>query len=130
MHPLTRERSGMAKTTKVHFNLYKKAIRYYLNKYKITGWHVYFAHSDECTGYASTYADYRKRSANFMLTITWDEDGLELNEKEIYSTAKHEAIHLMEWPVYAIGHERYSSQEELSSAHEEIVTHLTDLLPD
>lgn len=114
----------MAKTTKVDFKVFKKAIRHYYEKYKLSGWHVYFTHG-ETEHRAAICPDVDTRAVNFRFGKQW---GAKITPKKIKACAKHEVVHLIIWPLYSGGWNRFVSKEQLSQLDEEVTRHITELL--
>jgi len=117
------------KTTKAHFKLFRKYVKKYIKKWKLTGWNIYFYHIDLGKNIARYDADYREGAVSFSFTIKWFKY-IPLTQKEIKKAAKHEVGHLLIDPLYSLALERFVSEEELSTADERLVNHIVKLLPE
>lgn len=96
----------MPKTTKAHFKMYKKSIKKWMGKYKITGWWVYYEHKDIDGDGAGYSADYRRRGVTFFLDTNWTDDPV-LTKSILDRSARHEVIHLLIDPLYALATARF-----------------------
>ena len=117
----------MKKTTKAHFEHYKACIQKYMDRYKITGWMVYYSHYDLGDGYARYEADYRNGVVTFFLGMSWP-NGMPLTKQGIDKCAKHEVAHLFLDPLYSLSLERFVSRDELDTIDERLVIQLEELL--
>lgn len=117
----------MKKTTDAHFNQFKASIKKYMDKFKVTGWWVYYFHCDLEGNFARYEADYRNRSATFYLGTDWP-DGLPLTKQGLDRCAKHEVIHLLIDPLYSLSLDRFVSHDELDTVDEKLVIQLEELL--
>jgi len=118
----------VTKTTKKHFKLFKKAVKHYCKRYGIRGWNIYHEVSCLENSHASVNASYNDRCAKFFFPEEWPDNDRVLNEKNIYWAAKHEVAHLLIWPLYAIGFDRFSTKVELEAVNEELAIRLTEIL--
>jgi len=117
----------MPKTTKAHFKYFKKHVKKYMKKWKVTGWNVYFYWEDTEGNLAKYGADYRAGAASFAFGTKWK--GVSVTKKRIKHAAKHEVGHLIVDPLYSLSLERCISRDELDTADERLVNHLVELLP-
>lgn len=114
----------MPKTSKQDFKTFKRAVRYYYKKYKLSGWHIYFNHGGT-EHHAMIYPDTDTRAVTFNFGKRW---GTKITKKKVKASAKHEVIHLITWPLYSAGWNRFVSKDQLNQLDEEITQHLTELI--
>ena len=114
----------MPKTSKHDFKAYKKAILHYYKKYKLSGWHVYFNYGGT-EHHATVCADVHTRAVTFNFGKRW---GTKITKKRIKTAAKHEVVHLITWPLYSAGWDRFVSKEQFTQLDEEVTQHITELL--
>lgn len=122
-------------TTKKQFDLFEKTTREYLDKWKVTGWTIYFCHRDEKSSMGeSGVASCSVGLTHKCITFTFSKN-IEEKDKDIYSdefikeTAKHEAAHALIGRFSRIATARFITDSEAYEAEEELVNHLTELLP-
>ncbi len=116
----------MPKTSKKDLKIFKKAVRYYYKKYKLSGWHVFCKRAD-MNGRADICPDVDTRAVLFRLGKHWSG---KITKKKVRNAAKHEVSHLIIWPLYSAGWNRFVNKEQLSQLDEEAAQHITELLPD
>lgn len=116
----------MAKTTKQHFRLYKKAVREYYKKYRLSGWHLYFEHGKDSKSLARVWADTDTKAVVFYMSRKWK--GVKPSKKRIRRAAKHEVIHLLLWPLHSAGWGRFTTEEKLTRINETVSQHITEIL--
>jgi len=92
----------------------------------LNGYKVYFKH-EEIDG---AFADISVNQGNMIATVRLcrglpEEDKL---HKDIKQSAKHEALHLLLSRLVQNGRYRYTTEDEISEAAEEIIHKLEDLI--
>lgn len=120
----------MVRTTKHHFSLFKKAVLETIDKLKIGGYDISFAHSfiEGEYGYSEMTANIMTCATTFNLNTWWDETECPLNDKEIIKCGKHEAAHLLLAELQILGNARFVSADEIKRATEAAVVTITELL--
>ena len=117
------------RTTKAHFEYFKKRVRYWYKHYNLSGWWLYFDHCDIERNYARVRVNMVGRVATFMLSIEWfHPDVLPLNQHTLDDSARHEIIHLILGPMGNLVNARFVTQDEVTAAEETVVRHLEELL--
>lgn len=119
------------KTTKTHFNMFKKFVRGYATKWGINDMALYFSHEELDNAYAINAGNVLKRTSTLGFTTEWDEyGGRKLCEKEIKRTAKHEVTHLLLAELQACAYERFIDSDTVERAFETLVVKLQNIIPD
>lgn len=114
------------KTTKTHFSDFQRWVSYYLDRYGLNDWTVYFRHEDIGDGVAQCRRGIISRGVTFSLNTKPNIDNAELDLKRI---ARHEVCHLLISEVSdLVG--SFCSEDELKRADEALVARLTNLLPE
>jgi hypothetical protein len=85
------------KTTKQHFEIFKKEVRLWLKKFGLFEWRVDIRHDDsldvKCAARASFWADAESVIAVIALSPDWGPD--KVTGGRIKSSAFHEVLHLL-----------------------------------
>ena len=117
----------MAKVTKVHFELFKRECKKWIDGFELNNWEVHFSHVALKKGDKAAL-DWRIDGyvAWIELALEWGEG--EVNEKNIKYTAKHEVLHLLTGRLLAQGRSRYISAAEIDEAAEELVQKLCHII--
>ena len=90
------------KTTNKHFEIFKKYHQYYINKYHLGGWKIYYVHVDTNGNFADTNCNnLESRITKIRFGKYWDTQR-PLNNNELRKLAKHEAhtYYLYEIAIY------------------------------
>jgi len=117
----------MIATTKKDFALYRKWVNYYLKKYGLNDWTVYFAHDEFPDALAQCRVRIISRGVTFALNKKLHEE--DYKSLDIRHTARHEVCHLLIADVSnLVG--SYCSEDEWKRADEALVCRLTNLLED
>lgn len=117
----------MRKTTKAEFNRFKKEFEYWVEKFGIKGYRVYFFHKV----LDGSYAESKVNEAGKVVTVTY---GLELTEIDREcgdgpeSDAKHEAIHVLLHRIGFLGEQRWTASDEIRDEAEKLVIILEKVL--
>ena len=114
------------KTTNKDFQEFKKWCNYYLLKYGMNDWTVYFEHEEIKNGVASCSVNGEQRG--LILTLAKD-PSVTKEELAIRDTARHEVIHALISPVsHLVGD--FCTETEWKRQDEALVCRLTNLLDD
>lgn len=117
------------KTTKEQFELFKKTFLECVDKWKITGWKLYFEHTKiESLAHIETNIDAYSATVRFSSDVDKD-DFTHFSDSNIEFFARHECAHLLIARVALVGAVRFVVESEHQHAEEELVNHLTELLP-
>jgi len=114
------------KTTKEHFELFKKNFIYFQEKFGITQYKVYFFHTEIDNAYAEIFTDEECKVVRVSFGKEWNER--KPNKNEIIENAKHECIHLLLNRIGWLGTCRYLDDAEINDELEGLVVKLTKLL--
>jgi hypothetical protein len=115
------------KTTKQHFDTFKRYVSYWQNVLGLQDWHIY-PHVKKLDGsYAETSYTVSQRVATIEFTTTWDAYR-ELNDHELKMIALHECLHLVTAPLLVEADSRYSTKLDVDSAEHAIVVRLTNFI--
>lgn len=117
----------MVKTTKKDFEQYKKCVNYYLHKYGLNDWMVFFAQDDCDNALTQCRTGITSRSATFALNKEIHKEDYEF--LDIRRTARHEVCHLLISDVSHLAG-TFCSEDEWKRADEALVCRLTNLLED
>jgi len=114
------------KTTKNHFNLFKKEVKKWVDIFELNDWQVYFKHKASKGVFGVLRTTLKGKVATFFFTQNWDDYACPLTKKNIKKTARHEATHLLLARFSCLASERYISGNELEEAEEEVVNKLVN----
>jgi hypothetical protein len=118
----------MITTTKKHFDIYKQECLRLIDLFHLSGWRVYFEHSEMREKYGQMESDIESYIANMGLNKKWDDTLRPCNEAEIRKLALHEVIHLLLAPISDLGKSRFVIRDELYAAEEELVHKLERII--
>jgi len=109
------------------FALFQKEFKRWQKLFGLTGYKVYFKYEPE-EGY---FASLSVNQGNMVATATLNSELPDKDKpfKDIKRTAKHEAIHLLVSRLEKDGRYRFTSEDEIYEATEELVFRLEDLIP-
>jgi len=117
------------KTTKIHYNLFKKECKYWIDRLKLDDWEVYFEHGGASD---NAFATTRLRSvggvATIQLTKDWDMTGCDDIEDGIKKTAKHEVIHILLGRFSSNANTRCVTTDDLDESEEALVRKLEKII--
>ena len=85
------------RVTKRHIELFKRRVKYWLDRFGINEYQLYFEVEDVESAYGACIADLPGMVATIVLAEQWDE---EITDEGIESTARHEAIELLMQPLW------------------------------
>ena len=72
------------KTTKKHFNIFKKECRKWVDKFELNNWEINFKHTLVSDGYASATMYLKDKLVKFTLNTDWaNNDGIQPTNEEI-----------------------------------------------
>lgn len=114
------------KTTKKHFELFKKECLFLQNKWGLNSWELYFSHEEMDNCYAKLSTDLIGRVAKVDFSAIWPEPLI--SDKYIKIVAKHEMIHLVLARLYTLSLHRFLTESELEEANEETVRVLEKII--
>ena len=111
---------------KLHLTTYTRFVNAFMKAYGLTGWHVevVMEPSDDAMAWVSPQPAARR--ADFGLAATWSE---EPTEERLRDKAQHEVIHVLLARLSEAANSRFATEAELTTAEEEVVIRLMDLLP-
>ena len=119
------DQSSPFTTTQEHFTIFKEEAQYWIDKFGLKGYKVFFLHGDrdkDEDGSPRSFANYNAsvvgRNAVLCLTKTWNDQGLQdgITEHQIRSSAFHEVWELLLHRLFHMAENRayteYDFQEE------------------
>lgn len=120
---------GQLKTTKKHFEEFKKYHREYLERYGLFQWRFEYKHErlEDC--YAESELNFTGKTASVTLATAWTKTR-PLNSEELRRLAKHEVNHALLHSLYWHAKVRFIQPDALEEAEEAIVRRLDRLIPD
>jgi hypothetical protein len=118
------------KTTKQHFELFKKHFKETQKHLEMSEWEVYFKWSD----LNESYARINTKAIDHVATVEFCKDWY--NENDIYPLtpehikykAEHEAIHMLTAKLNIMAEARFVTQDEVDEAEHELVRKIHQLL--
>ncbi len=116
----------MAQTTNKDFELFQREFKKWQVKFGLTGYKVYFKYEPIERGFASINVD----QGNMVATVRLNSKLTDQDKpfKNIRQSAKHEALHLLVGRVDQNGRYRFTSENEMYEAAEELVHWLEGLI--
>ena len=109
------------------FELFQKEFKKYQRLFSLTGYKVYFEHDPKLESFASITVDQLGRSAHVRFSgINFKGVKPQINIK---GCAKHEAIHLLISRLENLAKSRYTTEDEIYEADEELACKLENLIP-
>lgn len=108
------------------FELFQREFKRWQDKFGLTGYKVYFKYGL----LEKSFADIRVNQGDMVATVTLNNElpDKERPHRDVRCSAKHEALHLLISRLELAGHYRYSSENEIYEAAEELVHKLEDLI--
>lgn len=108
------------------FELFQQEFKKWQERFGLGGYKVYFRLKPKDGVYANIVMDQESMVATVTLSTKLDKDALV--DKDIYKTAKHEAIHLLLFRLVNLAWGRFVRKEEIDATEEELVNKLTELI--
>ena len=110
------------------FEIFKKEFTKWQIRFGLTGYRVYFSYEP----IGDSFADIEINQGNMVATASLNSRTTDINKpgKDIKEAAKHEAVHLLIGRLANNGRYRYTSENEMYEATEELVNKLEGLIPD
>ena len=112
------------KTTKQHYELFKKECDYWIDKFKINDWRVDYMMEDLDNNIAQCDRNLFARTVKISLNTELGVEDIKL----LKDTAKHEIIHLLIGELAVMAKDRYIRQDELYSAEEALTRKLEKII--
>lgn len=116
------------KTSKKHFELFKKTFLEWAHKLGFSHWDLYILHQNDGPTYARIFADPGNCLATLEFCQDWEDGVRVLSDEQIKLVAKHEAMHLLLSPVLHEARLRYTKPDAVEDREEEVVQKLEKLL--
>jgi len=110
------------------FELFKSEFKKWQKKFGLTGYKVYFKY-EEIDG---SFADISINQGEMVVTVRLNSQVPSKDEpyRSVKDSAKHEALHLLVGRLEKNGRYRFTSENEIYEATEELVRRLEDLIQD
>jgi len=115
------------KTSKKHFEIFKKSFLEYQNKLGLGEWKIYFYLETLMGRWATIGCDHEGMFASVRLTEETEDNTYDKDFNPRIS-GKHEAIHLLLAELANLANRRYVSEREIYEAEERIVRRLEKVL--
>lgn len=116
------------KTTKKQFELFKRECRYWVERFKLDNYRIYFSWDADERTYAQCSVNLKGQNCTFWFTKNWNNEIRPLNNEEIKEVAKHEVIHALLGRLTENSFSRFVTEIELAEAEEELVRKLQNLI--
>ena len=116
------------KTTNKHFETFKEAFLYWQRRLGLMEWNVYFHHDLIPDHYAELRSVGESRTATVTFSTEWLLLGYPLTDEHIWETARHEALHLMQAPMYIAAVSRFVTASEIDTIDEGQVCRIEALI--
>jgi hypothetical protein len=117
------------KLTDKHFEIFKTEARFWINKFHLNNWKVYFNFEKlDVDAFALCSSDMLGKVATLSLNIDHSSLGLEDLITAVKAHAKHEVLHLLISRVTSCGKYRFVSQDMYEEAGEELVRKLENII--
>lgn len=116
----------MARTTKQHYELFKKECLYWMDRFQLNDYEVYFEQKEMPDSLArSIIRD--QGTVLFSLASEMNDfgDGL---IKQIKDSAKHEVVHCLLGRYTIMAEQRYTREEELTNELEHLIRKLVNII--
>ena len=118
------------KTTKAHFELFKKECQKWIDIFELSNWSVRYVHgglSDDA--FAHTNRDLKAYNATISFTDNWGDTKFnKLNKEEISELAKHGVLHLLFARFSMNANSRFIGYDDLVEAEHEIIQKLIKII--
>ena len=92
------------KTTKKHFEIFKRVCLKYFKEWQLDDWDVYFEHVDLKDSRARINITHNARMVEISLSTTWDQ--AIVDKKSLEAVAKHEVLHALLGPITTLTRSR------------------------
>jgi len=113
------------KTTKKHFEIFKKECRYWIQRFGLMDWEVVYEHKfikDDDNVYADCSGDLEARLVVIRLNTEWGER--KTTAENVKFSARHEALELLTMRFYCLARSRFIKQNDLGEVNHEIIRRL------
>lgn len=114
------------RTTKKHFELFKKFFNQYRGLFGLNNYTLYFSHVSIKGVYGEIITDHMGHVSRVKFNTIWDDR--EPTEEEIRNNALHECCHLLTNKLKWLATCRYLSEEEIEETTEEITVRLANII--
>jgi len=108
------------------FELFQSEFKKWQQRFGLTGYKVYFKYEP----LEESFADIKINQGSMVATVRLNSELPDKDKphRDIKRSAKHEALHLLVGRLEQDGRYRYSSENEICEATEELVFRLEDLI--
>ena len=113
------------KTTKKHFELFKKWFKHYQDKFQLNEYRADFFHEKTGTSRAQIATNQMGKVTRVSFSTKWGEG--KLDEEFIKITAMHECFHLLLSRLRWIAGCRFIGEEEITEEDERVVRKLENI---
>jgi len=112
-------------TTARHFELFKKEVQFWIDKWGLHEWEARFLHDSRENDLAALSFNVCGRVATFILATEWD---VPVTNFQVKVCGKHEAIELLLAEYHGISRARFSTEDEFLASHHALIRRLEKLL--
>lgn len=116
------------KTTKKHFEIYKKECQKWIDRFELNNWDVCFGLTSKKGVHGRIGSNLDGYNATLFLCEDWDDRIKPLTKENIKKVAKHEVIHLLLLRLSINAGTRFVTPEQLIEAEEELVRKLENII--
>ena len=117
------------KLNKKHFELFKKECQYWIDKFELNNWKVYFVLEEIGNDrFAEILPNLTGYVATIKLNKNYSKYGVENLIQSIKQSAKHEVIHLLLARLSVNGQTRYVNEDDIKESEEELVRKLENII--
>lgn len=117
----------MKKTTKAQFSRFKEEFEYWIEKFGLKGYHIYFFHKPLDAVYSTIQVDETGKVATVTYSSKLADVDYECSEGP-EADAKHEAIHLLLHRIGWLGEQRWTASDEIHDEAERLVVILEKVI--
>ncbi len=115
------------KTTKGHFELFKKEILRLIDEFRISGLSIYFQHTKlEGDRAAYKYSD-SNMNVTFALSTELEQSG-NITDTDILRSARHEFSHFLVGSIDVLAYSRFCTEEEIQKEFERFAVRLEQFI--
>ncbi|MBU1235046.1 MAG: hypothetical protein KKC77_19335 [Proteobacteria bacterium] len=116
----------MAKTTKAHFETFKKEAQDWVKVLGLIGWEITYKHEDMPNDLAVCRGNLGAMAADIVLGKDWDDEPI--TEDAIVNSAHHEVLELLLFEMAILAESRYCTGQQLETARHRVIQTLMNVM--